>query len=47
MSVTLTADAATETLSFMAWGDGGDTTNLPPIAFLAGVNRRAAEGSRA
>jgi hypothetical protein len=39
VSVTLTADATTETLSFMAWGNGGNTTNVPPIAFLAGVNQ--------
>ena len=38
VSVDLTADAATETLSFLAWGDNGNTTNLPPMAFLTGVN---------
>ena len=37
-SVDLTADATTETLSFLAWGDNGNTTNLPPMAFLTGVN---------
>ena len=37
-SVYLTADAATETLSFLAWGDNGSTVNLPPMAFLTGVN---------
>jgi len=37
-SVTLTANASTDVLSFLAWGDNGNTTNLPPMAFLAGVN---------
>lgn len=37
-SVNLTASATTETLSFLAWGDNGNTTNLPPMAFLTGVN---------
>jgi hypothetical protein len=32
------ADASSETLSFLAWGDNGSTTNLPPTVFLAGVN---------
>jgi PEP-CTERM motif len=36
-----TADAASETLSFLAWGDDGHTTNLPPTVFLAGVNSPA------
>lgn len=38
VSVNLTAHATTETLSFLAWGDNGNTTNLPPMAFLTGVN---------
>ncbi len=38
VSVNLTADAPTQLLSFLAWGDNGSTVNLPPIAFLAGVN---------
>lgn len=38
VSVNLTADATTDLLSFLAWGDNGSTVNLPPIAFLAGVN---------
>jgi hypothetical protein len=38
VTVYLTADATTEVLSFLAWGDNGNTTNLPPIAFLAGVD---------
>jgi hypothetical protein len=37
-SLTLTANATTDVLSFLAWGDNGNTTNLPPIAFLSGVN---------
>jgi PEP-CTERM motif len=32
------ATASSETLSFLAWGDNGSTTNLPPTVFLAGVN---------
>ncbi len=38
VSINLTADATTDLLSFLAWGDNGSTVNLPPIAFLAGVN---------
>ncbi len=38
VSVNLTADATSDLLSFLAWGDNGSTVNLPPIAFLAGVN---------
>jgi hypothetical protein len=38
VSVNLTADATNDFLSFLAWGNNGNTTNLPPIAFLAGVN---------
>ena len=38
VSVNLTADAPTDLLSFLAWGDNGSTVNLPPIAFLTGVN---------
>jgi len=38
VSVDLTATATTEVLSFLAWGDNGNTTNLPPMAFLAGVD---------
>ena len=34
----MTADATTELLSFLAWGDNGSTVNLPPIAFLSGVD---------
>jgi hypothetical protein len=36
--VNLTADAPTELLSFLAWGDNGTTNNLPPMVFLAGVD---------
>ena len=38
VTMTLTADATTDLLSFLAYGDDGSTVNLPPIAFLAGVN---------
>jgi len=38
VTINLTADATTDVLSFLAWGDNGSTVNLPPIAFLAGVN---------
>lgn len=38
VSVNLTADATTQLLSFLAWGDHGSTINLPPIVFLSGVN---------
>ena len=38
VTMELTADAPTQLLSFLAWGDDGTTANLPPIAFLAGVN---------
>jgi len=38
VTVNLTADSTTDLLSFLAWGDNGSTVNLPPIAFLAGVN---------
>ena len=38
VSIQLTADAPTEFLSFLAWGDNGNTANLPPIVFLTGVD---------
>ncbi|HVC61285.1 MAG TPA: PEP-CTERM sorting domain-containing protein [Acetobacteraceae bacterium] len=38
VSVNLTANATNDLLSFLAWGDNGNTANLPPIAFLSGVN---------
>ncbi len=38
VSVNLTAKSKTETLSFLAWGNNGSTANLPPMAFLTGVN---------
>jgi hypothetical protein len=38
VSVNLTADATTDLLSFLAWGDGGSEVNLPPMAFLSGVD---------
>lgn len=28
----------TAILTFLAWGDNGSTTNLPPTVFLEGVN---------
>jgi hypothetical protein len=37
-SMSFLAAASTETLSFLAWGDNGNVTNLPPTVFLAGVN---------
>jgi hypothetical protein len=41
VSMDFVATASSETLSFLAWGDGGNTTNLPPTVFLAGVNSPA------
>ncbi len=38
VSINLTADATTDLLSFLAWGDGGSTANIPPIVFLAGLD---------
>jgi hypothetical protein len=38
VSVDITAKSTTEVLSFLAWGNNGNTTNLPPMAFLAGVD---------
>lgn len=38
VNMIFTATSASETLSFLAWGDGGSTANLPPTVFLAGVN---------
>jgi hypothetical protein len=38
VSLSFVATAANQTLSFLAWGDNGNTTNLPPTVFLAGVN---------
>jgi PEP-CTERM motif len=42
VSMTVRADAVSDVLSFLAWGDNGNTTNLPPTVFLAGVNTPAA-----
>ena len=39
--MTLTAGSSNSTLSFLAWGDGGSTANLPPIVFLDGVKLEA------
>ena len=41
VTVSLTADATTDLLSFLAWGDNGSTVNLPPMVFLTGVNSPA------
>jgi len=41
VSVSLTADATSDLLSFLAWGDNGNTVNLPPMVFLTGVNSAA------
>jgi hypothetical protein len=41
VTVNLTADAADQVLSFLAWGNNGNTANNPPIVFLAGVNSEA------
>jgi hypothetical protein len=41
VSMDFVASATSETLSFLAWGDNGNTTNLPPTVFLAGVNSPA------
>jgi PEP-CTERM motif len=41
MSFTPTAaelNKGSAVLTFLAWGDGGSTTNLPPTVFLEGVN---------
>jgi hypothetical protein len=38
VSMNFVASATSETLSFLAWGDNGNETNLPPTVFLAGVN---------
>ena len=38
VTLNLTADSTTDLLSFLAWGDGGNTANLPPMVFLTGVD---------
>jgi hypothetical protein len=38
VTTTLTADATNEIISFLAWGDNGNTVNLPPTVFLTGVD---------
>ena len=47
VSVNLTADASSQYLSFLAWVDNGSTVNLPPIAFLGGVNSPTGLGAPA
>ena len=42
MTVTLTADASNDVLTFLAWANDGSTVNVPPIAFLdIGANGNA------
>ena len=41
VTLTVTATAATDILTFLAWGNGGSTANEPPTVFLAGVNTPA------
>ena len=38
VTLNLTADSTTDLLSFLAWGDNGNTANLPPMVFLTGVD---------
>jgi hypothetical protein len=38
VTLNLVADAPTDLLSFLAWGDNGNTVNLPPMVFLSGVD---------
>jgi hypothetical protein len=38
VTVELKANAPTQILSFLAWGNYGNTINLPPIVFLAGID---------
>ncbi len=45
VTVTLTADATHDLLSFLAWGNNGSTANLPPMAFLSGVDSPAGHGA--
>ena len=41
VAMQFTATAVDQTLSFLAWGDNGNTVNQPPTVFLAGVNSPA------
>jgi len=45
VTVTLTADSTQDLLSFLAWGDNGSTANLPPMAFLSGVDSPSGHGA--
>jgi hypothetical protein len=45
VTVTLTADATHDLLSFLAWGNNGSTANLPPMAFLSGVDSPSGLGA--
>lgn len=38
VTLNLTADSTSDLLSFLAWGNNGNTANLPPMVFLTGVN---------
>ena len=42
VTVTLKADSTDDLLTFLAWGDNGNTANLPPMAFLDIANNGAA-----
>lgn len=41
VTMSFTATAVSQTLSFLAWGNNGSEVNLPPTVFLAGVNTPA------
>ena len=41
VTMSFTAVATQQTLSFLAWGNNGNTANQPPTVFLAGVNSPA------
>ena len=41
VTISLKADATSDLLSFLAWGNNGSTVNLPPMVFLTGVNSQA------
>ena len=42
VTLTFTATATSEYLTFLAWGNGGSNANQPPTVFLAGVNGASA-----
>ena len=41
----LTADSTSEKLSFLAWGNNGETYNVPPVLFLTGIDADLPEPS--